>query len=136
MALLERRYFDRGETVDGLWDRVSGGNERFRRLLSDLRFLPNSPTLFNAGLDNGCTLSADRKSTRLNSSHSQISYAVFCVKKKTTRIRKMLPKCKILLFSGQAATAALLYDGRRRGHDFEVFAKPVQPSALLANIKA
>src|SRR5256886_12146267 len=26
----------------------------------------------------------DRKSTRLNSSHSQISYAVFCVKKKDT----------------------------------------------------
>src|SRR2546430_11444894 len=29
----------------------------------------------------GCDL--DRKSTRLNSSHSQISYAVFCLKKKT-----------------------------------------------------
>src|SRR2546430_17060013 len=28
------------------------------------------------------THSADRKSTRLNSSHSQISYAVFCLKKK------------------------------------------------------
>src|SRR2546430_6400727 len=27
---------------------------------------------------------ADRKSTRLNSSHSQISYAVFCLKKKTS----------------------------------------------------
>src|SRR2546427_9046152 len=27
----------------------------------------------------------DRKSTRLNSSHSQISYAVFCLKKKSTR---------------------------------------------------
>src|SRR2546427_8013662 len=27
----------------------------------------------------------DRKSTRLNSSHSQISYAVFCLKKKTKR---------------------------------------------------
>src|SRR2546430_7640639 len=27
----------------------------------------------------------DRKSTRLNSSHSQISYAVFCLKKKTRR---------------------------------------------------
>src|SRR2546430_9329439 len=26
----------------------------------------------------------DRKSTRLNSSHSQISYAVFCLKKKKT----------------------------------------------------
>src|SRR2546430_10055969 len=29
-------------------------------------------------------LHADRKSTRLNSSHSQISYAVFCLKKKST----------------------------------------------------
>src|SRR2546430_11286195 len=28
----------------------------------------------------------DRKSTRLNSSHSQISYAVFCLKKKNTSI--------------------------------------------------
>src|SRR2546430_10335079 len=28
------------------------------------------------------TLTGDRKSTRLNSSHSQISYAVFCLKKK------------------------------------------------------
>src|SRR5256886_7215149 len=27
----------------------------------------------------------DRKSTRLNSSHSQISYAVFCLKKKNTK---------------------------------------------------
>src|SRR2546430_4476799 len=30
----------------------------------------------------GFSLFADRKSTRLNSSHSQISYAVFCLKKK------------------------------------------------------
>src|SRR2546427_9622630 len=30
----------------------------------------------------GC---ADRKSTRLNSSHSQISYAVFCLKKKKNK---------------------------------------------------
>src|SRR2546428_3697189 len=29
---------------------------------------------------------ADRKSTRLNSSHDQISYAVFCLKKKTGNI--------------------------------------------------
>src|SRR2546430_11181129 len=28
----------------------------------------------------------DRKSTRLNSSHSQISYAVFCLKKKKTEL--------------------------------------------------
>src|SRR2546430_9345986 len=29
-------------------------------------------------------IAEDRKSTRLNSSHSQISYAVFCLKKKKT----------------------------------------------------
>src|SRR2546430_8653845 len=32
----------------------------------------------------GTGLAEDRKSTRLNSSHSQISYAVFCLKKKKT----------------------------------------------------
>src|SRR5438034_2260650 len=31
---------------------------------------------------------ADRKSTRLNSSHTVISYAVFCLKKKKTRTRQ------------------------------------------------
>src|SRR3712207_7090491 len=30
---------------------------------------------------------ADRKSTRLNSSHANISYAVFCLKKKQTKFR-------------------------------------------------
>src|SRR2546427_3095787 len=34
-----------------------------------------------------CTL-LDRKSTRLNSSHSQISYAVFCLKKKKKNKQK------------------------------------------------
>src|SRR2546430_11591432 len=32
----------------------------------------------------------DRKSTRLNSSHSQISYAVFCLKKKKIHLRTNL----------------------------------------------
>src|SRR2546427_1173064 len=32
--------------------------------------------------DRRIKISQDRKSTRLNSSHSQISYAVFCLKKK------------------------------------------------------
>src|SRR3712207_8825723 len=32
----------------------------------------------------GSTLAEDRKSTRLNSSHANISYAVFCLKKKLT----------------------------------------------------
>src|SRR2546430_5359945 len=35
--------------------------------------------------------SLDRKSTRLNSSHSQISYAVFCLKKKNRTINQPRP---------------------------------------------
>src|SRR2546421_5259671 len=36
----------------------------------------------------------DRKSTRLNSSHDQISYAVFCLKKKKKQNRKQLLSCR------------------------------------------
>src|SRR2546430_13466134 len=36
----------------------------------------------------------DRKSTRLNSSHSQISYAVFCLKKKK-KSTSSLPHCSV-----------------------------------------
>ena len=43
-------------------------------------------------------------------------------------IRGMLPNCKILLFSGQAATADLLDRARVQGHEFEILAKPVHPA--------
>src|SRR5438034_6390630 len=36
----------------------------------------------------------DRKSTRLNSSHTVISYAVFCLKKKKKKIKKIIKKKK------------------------------------------
>src|SRR2546430_8632679 len=39
--------------------------------------------MFAANMENAVE---DRKSTRLNSSHSQISYAVFCLKKKKERV--------------------------------------------------
>ncbi len=51
------------------------------------------------------------------------------------QIREFLPSCKILLFSGQAATADLLEKARSEGHDFEILAKPVHPSELLAKLK-
>src|SRR2546427_809601 len=38
----------------------------------------------------------DRKSTRLNSSHSQISYAVFCLKKKNNKDLSLV--CIVFLF--------------------------------------
>src|SRR5438874_5191020 len=37
----------------------------------------------------------DRKSTRLNSSHVEISYAVFCLKKKKKKKKTMKQKIKI-----------------------------------------
>src|SRR6266478_8733817 len=40
--------------------------------------------------DAGLGTDEDRKSTRLNSSHSQISYAVFCLKKKKKKKKKKI----------------------------------------------
>jgi CheY-like chemotaxis protein len=51
------------------------------------------------------------------------------------RIRSFLPNCKILLFSGQAATADLLENARAQGHEFEILGKPVHPSDLLAKLR-
>src|SRR3712207_7482631 len=39
----------------------------------------------------------DRKSTRLNSSHANISYAVFCLKKKTELQSRQYLVCRLLL---------------------------------------
>ena len=39
------------------------------------------------------------------------------------------------LFSGQAATADLLEDARKRGHQFEILAKPVHPQDLLQKLR-
>lgn len=49
-------------------------------------------------------------------------------------IRDRQPACKILLFSGQAATADMLEEARRRGYDFELLAKPIHPTDLLAKV--
>src|SRR5438309_5631717 len=44
--------------------------------------VPATPPVAVTPLPRGLRLGRDRKSTRLNSSHSSISYAVFCLKKK------------------------------------------------------
>src|SRR2546427_3653868 len=44
--------------------------------------LRSSAGRYHEGVDLSRARRRDRKSTRLNSSHSQISYAVFCLKKK------------------------------------------------------
>lgn len=52
------------------------------------------------------------------------------------RIRSLLPGIKILLFSGQAATADLLEKARSQGYEFEILAKPVHPQDLLTRLRS
>src|SRR5438270_4089855 len=71
----------------------------FRSILSGAWFLQPGivrfprPSFFQPPITR--SMRKDRKSTRLNSSHSQISYAVFCLKKKTPspkyNLAKLLP---------------------------------------------
>ncbi len=51
------------------------------------------------------------------------------------RIRALLPEIKILLFSGQAATADLLEKARAQGYEFEILSKPVHPQDLLSKLR-
>src|SRR2546430_10003893 len=56
------------------------------------RLLGDVLRLGRAGQDAPRHRDRDRKSTRLNSSHSQISYAVFCLKKKKTSRTNRTPQ--------------------------------------------
>lgn len=51
------------------------------------------------------------------------------------QIRALLPKVKVLLFSGQAATSDLLTEARAQGYEFEILAKPVHPQDLVARLR-
>src|SRR2546426_5032032 len=53
---------------------------------------------------------ADRKSTRLNSSHLVISYAVFCLKKKTVRSFEVVCSLGDGELSGSIRAALLVWD--------------------------
>lgn len=50
-------------------------------------------------------------------------------------VRDKLPACKILLFSGQAATSDLLDEARSRGYEFEILVKPTHPADVLERLR-
>jgi CheY-like chemotaxis protein len=50
-------------------------------------------------------------------------------------IRKLLPDCRIVLFSGQAATVEILARARDRGYNFELLPKPIHPTKLLQHLR-
>lgn len=51
-------------------------------------------------------------------------------------IKANYSSCHVLLFSGNANTALLLEEAGRKGHQFEVLAKPVHPNVMLERASA
>jgi DNA-binding NtrC family response regulator len=51
-------------------------------------------------------------------------------------IKSNYPACHVMLFSGHANTAMLLEEAGRKGHQFEVLAKPVHPTLMLERASA
>ena len=49
-------------------------------------------------------------------------------------VTETIPGCKVLLFSGQAATVDLLEQARHAGHNFTTLTKPVHPTDMLKRI--
>jgi CheY-like chemotaxis protein len=47
-----------------------------------------------------------------------------------------LPNCRIILFSGQAASSDLLAKARAEGYLFEVLPKPINPDVLLQKLQS
>src|SRR2546428_7405932 len=66
-------------------------NQRLMDLLVANRAHKNVKLLPPVGAVRQVLQALDRKSTRLNSSHDQISYAVFCLKKKKNKVVAGLP---------------------------------------------
>src|SRR2546430_11388357 len=63
--------------------------------LHELHHFTTTNTAESSGRQ-GRARSRDRKSTRLNSSHSQISYAVFCLKKKKKTENEIITRERVL----------------------------------------
>src|SRR3712207_4984078 len=64
--------------------RTPAAAEAIRRMAEHPDLVVGAGTVVRAEqVDQAADAGADRKSTRLNSSHANISYAVFCLKKKT-----------------------------------------------------
>ena len=49
-------------------------------------------------------------------------------------VSERLPECRVLLLSGQAATAELLDRAQKQGCDFPLVSKPIHPEDLLKKI--
>jgi len=55
-----------------------------------------------------------------------IEFAIF--------LKASYPDCHFLLFSGQPGTSGLLEEAKKRGHLFDILAKPLHPTFMLATV--
>lgn len=55
-----------------------------------------------------------------------IEFAIF--------LKASYPDCQFLLFSGQPGTSSLLEEAKSKGHLFEILAKPLHPTFMLATV--
>src|SRR3989442_3856498 len=74
-------YADAVRRIDGISARLRSGRRPAPRKPAPRRPLAFTSNMSKADFEK--MVMQDRKSTRLNSSHVRISYAVFCLKKKT-----------------------------------------------------
>jgi CheY-like chemotaxis protein len=49
-------------------------------------------------------------------------------------MRRIFTDCKVILFSGNAATSPLMASAMRAGHNFVLLTKPVHPADMLAHV--
>src|SRR2546430_13446313 len=91
MRSRQRHFTNSVETWKTLYPASSTRREAQQRIRQFLRFLHDDGYLQRLPRLSPIKVDQDRKSTRLNSSHSQISYAVFCLKKKNSVYLRLSP---------------------------------------------
>src|ERR1700730_5301721 len=106
-------------------------------VVDDERLIANTLAIIlnNAGYDARAVFSGEQLVELLESFQPEVLIADVVMPGMTgieaaIATRNKLPKCNILLFSGQAITADLMEQARTQGHEFELLAKPVHPSDL------
>jgi CheY-like chemotaxis protein len=108
-------------------------------VVDDERLIANTLAIVlnNAGYDARAVFSGEQLVELLESFQPEVLIADVVMPGMTgieaaIATRNKFPKCNILLFSGQAITEDLMEQARTQGHEFELLAKPVHPSELLA----
>jgi DNA-binding response OmpR family regulator len=130
--------------VADLWNRNLIADGNFRPLVlivDDERVIADTLSMILSQSGYACIVAYDAESAlevvRLTPPQLLISDVVMPGRNGidlSVEVRALVPDCKVLLFSGQAATVDLLGDPRYAVHNFVLLHKPVHPRELLSHI--